>query len=222
MNAVIREILYTEEYKAYYNSLAARVQTKYDYVEQIIRTQYIVSEKFIKHLGDTDFYEARVSVGTNEYRTILFAIETRSFYGKQKGVVLELISKKGQQAIQKGNKNRRRNFGKIHKGGRTMIRLDENKLAGLTTSSDHLDEKYGKTGSQSREEFEAKAEAWYYAELLKCERKRQKMTQQELGDKIGMKREYISSLEQGKTDMQLSTFVLIANALGLRFSLVVG
>lgn len=103
-----------------------------------------------------------------------------------------------------------------------MIRLDENKLADLTTSSEHLDEKYGKTGSQSREEFEAKAEVWYYAELLKSERKRQKMTQQELGDKIGMKREYISSLEQGKTDMQLSTFVLIANALGLRFSLVVG
>ena len=101
-----------------------------------------------------------------------------------------------------------------------MIRLDENKLAGLTTSSEHLDEKYGKPGSQSREEFEAKAEAWYYAEILKNERKRQKLTQQELGERVGKKREYISSLEQGKTDMQLSTFVLIANALGLRFSLV--
>lgn len=101
-----------------------------------------------------------------------------------------------------------------------MIRLDENKLAGLTTSSAHLDEKYGKAGSQSRDEFEAKAEAWYYAEILKNERKRQKLTQQELGERVGKKREYISSLEQGKTDMQLSTFVLIANALGLRFSLV--
>ena len=29
-------------------------------------------------------------------------------------------------------------------------------------------------------------------------------------------------VEQGQTDMQLSTFMLIANALGLRFSLVVG
>ena len=38
----------------------------------------------------------------------------------------------------------------------------------------------------------------------------------------GKKREYISALEQGQTDMQLSTFMLIANALGLRFSLVVG
>ena len=45
---------------------------------------------------------------------------------------------------------------------------------------------------------------------------------QQLGERIGKKREYISSLEQGQTDMQLSTFMLIANALGLRFSLVVG
>jgi len=77
-------------------------------------------------------------------------------------------------------------------------------------------------GSPSRVEFEAKAKAWYYAELLRDERKRQKLTQQQLGERIGKKREYISSLEKGQTDMQLSTFMLIANALGLRFSLVVG
>ena len=96
-----------------------------------------------------------------------------------------------------------------------MIKLDEKKLAGLKTGSQHLAE-------TSREEFEAKAKAWYYAELLRDERKRQKLTQQQLGERIGKKREYISSLEQGQTDMQLSTFMLIANALGLRFSLVVG
>ena len=80
-----------------------------------------------------------------------------------------------------------------------MIKLDEKKLAGLKTGSQHLAETYGEKGTPSREEFEAKAKAWYYAE-----------------------REYISALEQGQTDMQLSTFMLIANALGLRFSLVVG
>lgn len=58
--------------------------------------------------------------------------------------------------------------------------------------------------------------------LLKDERKRQKMTQKALAEKIGKKREYVSSLEKGQTDMQLSTFLRIANALGLNFSLVVG
>ncbi len=89
-------------------------------------------------------------------------------------------------------------------------------------TAQHLAETYGEKGTPSREEFEAKAKAWYYAELLRDERKRQKLTQQQLGERIGKKREYISSLEQGQTDMQLSTFMLIANALGLRFSLVVG
>ncbi|WP_073042900.1 helix-turn-helix transcriptional regulator [Xylanibacter ruminicola] len=103
-----------------------------------------------------------------------------------------------------------------------MIKFNEKKLAQLTKGSDHLTEKYGERGTPSREEFEAKAKAWYYAELLRDERKRQKLTQQQLGELIGKKREYISALEQGKTDMQLSTFMLIANALGLRFSLVVG
>ncbi|MGN1246499.1 MAG: helix-turn-helix domain-containing protein [Muribaculaceae bacterium] len=37
-----------------------------------------------------------------------------------------------------------------------------------------------------------------------------------------MKREYLSTLERGETDMQLSTFIRIAEALGLRFSLVLG
>ena len=103
-----------------------------------------------------------------------------------------------------------------------MTKIDEKKLARLKTGSQHFDEKYGGEGSASRVEFEAKAKAWYYAELLRDERKRQKLTQQQLGERIGKKREYISSLEQGQTDMQLSTFMLIANALGLRFSLVVG
>ncbi|MBO4316269.1 MAG: helix-turn-helix transcriptional regulator [Prevotella sp.] len=103
-----------------------------------------------------------------------------------------------------------------------MIKLDEDKLAKLRTSSEHFDEKYGPKGSSERKEFEARAEAWYYADLLKEERKRQKLTQKQLGERIGKKREYISALERGKTDMQLSTFMLIANALGLRFSLVVG
>ena len=48
------------------------------------------------------------------------------------------------------------------------------------------------------------------------------LTQQQLADKIGKKREYISTIERGNSDMQMSTFLQIASALGLRFSLVVG
>ena len=103
-----------------------------------------------------------------------------------------------------------------------MIKISEEKWEKLPKVEDHLSEKYGPAGAASRKEFQAKAEAWYYAELLREERKRQKITQKELGERIGKKREYISALEQGQTDMQLSTFMLISNALGLKFSLVGG
>ena len=103
-----------------------------------------------------------------------------------------------------------------------MIKISEEKWTKLPKIEDRLAEKYGPVDSPSRKEFEAKAEAWYYAELLRDERKRQKITQKELGERIGKKREYISALELGQTDMQLSTFMLISNALGLKFSLVVG
>ena len=103
-----------------------------------------------------------------------------------------------------------------------MLKFNEEKLAKLRTFDDVLQKKYGEPGSAARKEFDARAKAWYYAELLKDERKKQKMTQKVLAEKIGKKREYVSSLEKGQTDMQLSTFLRIADALGLQFSLVVG
>lgn len=41
----------------------------------VLVTVYNISTKFVKHLEKTDLYEMRVSVGTNEYRTVLFAID---------------------------------------------------------------------------------------------------------------------------------------------------
>ena len=103
-----------------------------------------------------------------------------------------------------------------------MKKINEEKWKYLKSFDDILKEEIGAEKSFEREEFEARAKAYYYAELLKEQRKLQKMTQQQLADKIGKKREYISNIERGNTDMQLSTFMQIANALGLRFALVVG
>jgi len=100
--------------------------------------------------------------------------------------------------------------------------LDIEKLKGLKTAGEYLDNKYGKEGTETRAEFNAKAQAWYYAELLKEERKRQKISQEQLAIAIGKKRTYISALEKGETDMQLSTFLMLSRALGLNFSLVLG
>ena len=59
----------------------------------------------------------------------------------------------------------------------------------------------------------------YYTEVLKNARKSAGITQQQLADKIGKKREYVAMPEKGETDMQLSTFIMISEAVGLKFAL---
>ena len=60
----------------------------------IIKTQYVLNKKFVKNLEETEFYEARVSVGNNEYRTIIFAVETPSFMESKRVLFLNSFLKK--------------------------------------------------------------------------------------------------------------------------------
>lgn len=101
-----------------------------------------------------------------------------------------------------------------------MIQLDPAKLAKLKTAEQLFTERYGEPGTPSRIAFEEKALAGYYSEILRERRKELKLTQKQLADKIGRERSYIAHIEQGETDMQLSSFLRITNALGLNFSLL--
>lgn len=103
-----------------------------------------------------------------------------------------------------------------------MIKLDESKLAKLHDVNEKLDRKYGLPGTPEREDFDAKSIAWYYGEILRDRRKELKITQQELAEKIGKERSYIARIEKGETDMQLSSFVRIARALGLELIPAIG
>lgn len=84
-----------------------------------------------------------------------------------------------------------------------------------------LDVEFGKVGSDTREEFERETEAFCLAQTLKEERKRAGLTQEELAEKIGTKKTYISRLENGKADIQLSTLFRIFEGLGRRVSLTI-
>ncbi len=97
--------------------------------------------------------------------------------------------------------------------------IDLEKLNSLPTAEELISAEFGEKGSASRERFDAKSRAWYYAEILKDARKAAGLTQKQLAEKIGKKREYISMLEKGETDMQLSTFIMISDAVGLKISL---
>ena len=95
MNEEVRETFHSAEYDEYYAILDARIKAKYDYVETIIKTQYVVNKKFVKKLEGTEFYEVRISVGTNEYRTIIFAVDTASFIESKRVLFLNSFLKKG-------------------------------------------------------------------------------------------------------------------------------
>lgn len=84
-----------------------------------------------------------------------------------------------------------------------------------------LDIKYGNTGTENRDNFEEKAQYFVISEILKQARKDANMTQEQLAEKIGTKKSYISRLENGKCDIQLSTLYKIFEVgLGKRVSLI--
>lgn len=97
-----------------------------------------------------------------------------------------------------------------------MRQLDPEKLKALKTASQHFDETYGKRGTPEREIFHDESMAWYYGELLRDRRKALKMTQEELAKKINVPRTYISRIERGKSDIQMSSFLRVTSALGLQ------
>lgn len=94
MNEDISETFHSTEYEEYYESLDAKTKAKFDYVETIIRTQYVVNKRFVKNLEGTEFYEARVFVGTNEHRTVIFAIDSASFIECKQVLFLNSFLKK--------------------------------------------------------------------------------------------------------------------------------
>lgn len=97
----IRETYHSEEYDEYYENQDIRTKTKFDYMESVIRTQYIVSTKFVRKLDETEFYEARVSVGTNEHRTVIFAIDSDSFMESKRIIFLNSFLKKDTKQYKK-------------------------------------------------------------------------------------------------------------------------
>ena len=84
-----------------------------------------------------------------------------------------------------------------------------------------LDAEYGQIGTPERDQFEIDAAAFSLAETLKEERLKAGLTQEQLAEIIGTKKTYISRLENGKSDIQLSTLFRIFEGLGRKVSLTI-
>lgn len=85
------------------------------------------------------------------------------------------------------------------------------------TEDEVLDEFIGKVGTVERDEFEAKlkkeVDDYYIGEAIKQARKKQGMTQDELGERMGVKKSFVSKIESGK-GIAYSTIMRAFKALG--------
>ncbi len=97
----IRVVYKTPQFEEFYDTLPVKVQAKFEYVIDVVTSIYDVSTKFVKHLQSSDLYELRVSVGTNEYRTILFAMDKPNFIEATSIILLNGFLKKSNKDYRK-------------------------------------------------------------------------------------------------------------------------
>jgi DNA-binding XRE family transcriptional regulator len=74
---------------------------------------------------------------------------------------------------------------------------------------DHLDKQYGKPGTAKREKYEQGFESFKLGVMLQEFRKQKNMTQEQLAEKCGTTKTYISRIENDASDIRLSTLLRI-------------
>ncbi len=100
--------------------------------------------------------------------------------------------------------------------------LQKELLASNCTDIEELiAEDFGEEGSAEREAFEMECDAFIIGEKLKDERKKLGLTQSELATRIGTKKSFISRVEHGYADIQLSTLNKLFNGVGKSISIAV-
>lgn len=100
------------------------------------------------------------------------------------------------------------------------MKKTENK--NFTTLDEILDKKYGKKGAEKREKWEQEFEAFRLGVILGEARIKLGMTQEELAEKCGTNKSYISRIENNASDIRLSTLMkIIQQGLGGHLKLTI-
>jgi len=101
--------------------------------------------------------------------------------------------------------------------------MEDSNMKNTTNFEDLLREKYGEKGTPNRDRYEADSLAFRLGIMLKEARKDANITQEELAMKTGTKKSYISRIERGKSDIQISTYnKLIEIGLGKNLNISIG
>ncbi|WP_368110871.1 helix-turn-helix domain-containing protein [Bacteroides thetaiotaomicron] len=94
------------------------------------------------------------------------------------------------------------------KGEQMMMTNEKMKINGCTPIEDLITEDFGAIGTPERDEFERGCEAFIIGEQIESGH-----DQEQLAAKIGTKKSYISRIENGHADIQLSTLFKIYHVL---------
>lgn len=93
----------------------------------------------------------------------------------------------------------------------------------MISFSEHLDQQYGLAGTATRDAYEAEFETFKLGVMIQELRKEQGLTQQQLAEKCGTTKTYISRIENDASDIRLSTLMrIIHDGLGKHLKLSVG
>jgi len=79
----------------------------------------------------------------------------------------------------------------------------------ITTLDEILDKKYGKRGTEKRDRWEQEFQVFQFGVLLEEARLKRGMTREELAEKCGTNKSYISRIENNTSDIKLSTLMKI-------------
>lgn len=80
---------------------------------------------------------------------------------------------------------------------------------GVTNFDELIESEHGKIGTETRNEYEERAQMFIVSEMLKEARHEANLTQEQLAVKAGTKKSYISKIENAKGNIQLSTLIRI-------------
>lgn len=79
----------------------------------------------------------------------------------------------------------------------------------IKTFDELIDLEHGKIGTETRNTYEESSQMFIISEMLKEARRSANLTQEQLAEKTGTKKSYISKIENGKGNIQLSTLIRI-------------
>ena len=86
-----------------------------------------------------------------------------------------------------------------------------------TYSLEELTDKYiGKKGTKKRDEFEDELRLDLLGQAIRQARQERRLTQEELGELVGVKKAQISKIENSTTDARFTTILRVFDALGAK------